>query len=82
MWGINFLTFISSETLTEAINILDKTYQMQPILTLFTDAGAAHRPTILSVEVALIALFCHVKLDMVVAAHTAPDIISLIWSKA
>ena len=54
------------------IDILDKTHQIQPILALFTDGGPDHRPTLLSVHLALIALFLRLNLDMLVAARTAP----------
>ena len=53
----------------EVINILDKT---RPVLALFTDGGPDHRPTLLSVQLALIALFRRLNLDMLVAARTAP----------
>ena len=56
----------------EVIDILDKTRQIQPILALFTDGGPDHRPTLLSVQLALIALFRRLNLDMLIAARTDP----------
>lgn len=63
----------------EVINILDKTHQIQLVLALYTDGGPDHRLTLLSVQRGLIALFCRLNLDMLVATQTAPGHISVVY---
>ena len=58
---------------TELLHALESTNsQLNPILCLYTDGGPDHRTNFLSVQVALIALFRILDLDMLVAARTAP----------
>ena len=56
----------------EVVDIIDQLPHVQPILCVFTDGGPDHRTTFLSVQLAWVALFRKLNLDMLVAVRTAP----------
>lgn len=57
----------------ELSNILSSKINGRSILFLYTDGGPDHRLTYISVQLSLIALFLNLKLDVLIAARTAPS---------
>ena len=57
---------------TELYKVMSLQGNTHPILLLYTDGGPDHNITFFSVQLALIALFLHLDLDMLEAMRTAP----------
>lgn len=64
----------------EVIDILDKMNNIPSILVLYTDGGPDHRLTLLSVQLALVALFLRLNLNILVATDQhLGTVISILW---
>ena len=58
--------------MAELYNILNSTNENKPYLFLYTDGGPDHRVTYVRVQLALIALFLKLDLDLLIAVRTPP----------
>lgn len=58
--------------MTELYKILNNTNENKPYLLLYTDGGPDHRVTYVRVQLALIALFLKLDLDLLIAVRTPP----------
>ena len=57
---------------TELHSILVPQIGSKSILFVYTDGGPDHRLTYLNIQMSLIALFCSLNLDLLIARRTAP----------